>query len=323
MKQVVFGSTGLKISRLTFGTWQLSPRFWGDVPKEDVVSALRLAHEQGINCVDTADAYGDGYAETVVGAFLRTVPRDEVVLITKVFNHFNPDASRYPDLSPAHIRQRCEIELSRLGTDHIDVYLLHFHDPLTAPEAVTGMLETLRKEGKIRHYGVSNFTVEQLRAYRTFGDYAVHQPPYSLLNRGIESDLLPYCQSERVGVMVYSPLHMGLLTGKYRGTESFMDFRQHHKDFMGERFRMVSEAVQGLKSMADRYHLSIYQLVLAATLAHPGIHTAVVGIKTPDQIREAAGAGDIVLERSDVCAIRQALTIDSGNRVADAGGGRK
>ena len=127
---IVLGKSGLRVSQVCFGTWQLSPRFWGDLPKSEVAAAIRTAYDLGINFFDTADAYGDGLAETVLGETLRDVPRDKVVIATKVFNHFNPDGSRYPDLSPAHIVERCDASLKRLRTDYIDLYLLHLYDQL-------------------------------------------------------------------------------------------------------------------------------------------------------------------------------------------------
>ena len=198
-----------------------------------------------------------------------------------------------------------------------------FPDPLTPLRAITATLESLKQAGKIRHYGVSNHSVEQFRALRRFGAYHACQPPYSLLDRGIENDLLPYCEAENVGVMVYSPLHKGLLTGKYKGHETFTDFRQHHPDFQGERFRQATAAVQSLKPMADRYGLSLYQLVLAATLMHPAIQVAVVGIKTPDQIVEAAGAMGKRLAPEDWHQVRKVLTLDGGHRIKDGTGKTK
>lgn len=321
--RISLGASGLQVSPVCFGTWQLSPRFWGEQPRSEIVAAMRTALDLGINFYDTSDAYGDGYAETVLGDFIAQVPRDRVVVTTKVFNHYNPDGSRYPDLSPAHIVERCEASLKRLRVATIDLYLLHFYDHLAPLEAVGETMEKLRFEGKIRHYGVSNHTVEQLRAMRTFGAFTVAQPAYSLINAAIEADLLPYCQSENVGVMIYSPMHKGLLTGKYRGGETFTDFRMHHPDFQGERFRRICEAVQGLKPLADKYGLTLYQLILAATLMHPSIHAAIVGIKTPDQIREAAGAMGRKLERPDYFAVRKALEIEGAAKVKDAGGKSK
>ncbi len=321
--RVIFGATGLEVSPICFGTWQLSPRFWGEQSKTDILEAMKAAFDAGINFYDTADAYGDGYAETVLGEFLADKPRDDLVICTKVFNHFNPDGSRYPDLSPAHIRQRCDVQLQRMGIETIDLYLLHLFDPATPLADIAGTMESLKKQGKIRHYGVSNHTVEQLRAHRRFGAYDAIQPCYSLVDTQIENDLLPYCQAENIGVMVYSPMHKGLLTGKYTGSETFSDFRKHLPDFQGERFQAITAAVQNLKPLAEQYQLTTYQLILAATLMHPGIHVAVVGIKNQSQITETIGAMGKTISRKDYFAIRKALAIDGISKIKDATGTRK
>ena len=321
--RILLGPTGIEVSRIAFGTWQLSPRFWGDQPEAEILAAMQAAYEAGVNFFDTADAYGDGLAETVLGRFLSGKPRESFVVCTKVFNHFNPDGSRYPDLSAAYVRERCEIQLKRLRLETIDIYLLHMFDPLTPLEEVTGILDSLKKEGKILSYGVSNHTLEQLKALRKFGRYEVAQPAYSLIATEIESDLLPFCQAENIGVMVYSPMHKGLLTGKYRGDETFTDFRKGHPDFQGERFRKIAAAVRSLVPLAEKVGLTIYQLVLAATLMHPSISVAVVGIKTTGQILEAAGAAGRSLGREDYFAIRKALAVEGLPKIQDAKGERK
>jgi len=322
-ERIIFGATGLEVSPICFGTWQLSPRFWGDQSRKDVLAAMSTAYEAGINFFDTADAYGDGYAETVLGEFLADKPQDSVVICTKVFNHFNPDGSRYPDLTPEHIRQRCDLELKRMGLDVIDLYLIHLFDLLTPLADIAETLDALKKQGKIRSYGVSNHTVEQLRAQRCFGSYDAVQPCYSLLDTKIESDLIPYCQAENVGVMIYSPLHKGLLTGKYKGDETFTDFRKHLPDFQGERFKTIAEAVQSLAPLAKKYDLTIYQLVLTATLMHPAIDVAIVGIKNQKQITEAIGAIDKAISREDYFTVRKTLTINGATKIKDAAGTQK
>jgi aryl-alcohol dehydrogenase-like predicted oxidoreductase len=321
--RIIFGATGLEVSPICFGTWQLSPRFWGEQSKADALAAMNTAIEAGINFFDTADAYGDGYAETVLGEFLASKDRESVVICTKVFNHFNPDGSRYPDLAPAHIRQRCDLQLQRMGLETIDLYLTHLPDPLTPPAAIAETMDDLKQQGKIRSYGVSNHTVEQLRAQRHFGAYDAIQPCYSLVDTKIESDLMPYCQAENIGVMIYSPMHKGLLTGKYTGNETFTDFRKYQPDFQGERFRSIADAVQSLTPLAEKCDLSIYQLILTATLMHPGIDVAVVGIKNPSQIAEAAGAMGKTISREDCFAVRKTLEVDGVSKLQDASGQRK
>lgn len=322
MERIDLGTSGLSVSPIAVGTWQLSPRFWGEQSKDDAIAAMRLAFEHGINFFDTAEAYGDGYAEKVLGEVIAPLPRDEVVVTTKVFNHFNPDGSRYPDLSPEHITARCDVSLGRLGIDTIDLYLLHMYDPLTPLADIAGTLMRLRDDGKIRAFGVSNHTVEQCRAHRQFAPYSVVQPAYSLIEPDGETDLLPYCQAEDLGVMIYSPMHKGLLTGKYNGNETFDDFRQNHPDFQGERFTDLCAKVRSLAPIAERNDLTIYQLVLAATLMHPSIDVAICGIKTPAQIQEAVGAAGKRLSRQDVFAVRNAVGPGSP-KVADTSGSRK
>jgi aryl-alcohol dehydrogenase-like predicted oxidoreductase len=322
MERVILGESGLSVSPISFGTWQLSPRFWGEQSKEEAMAAMKLAFEKGINFFDTAEAYGDGYAETVLGEAIHQLPRDEVVVATKVFNHFKSDGSRYPDLSPEHIAERCELSLKRLGVETIDLYFLHLFDPLTPFADIAGVLEKLKEQGKIRSFGLSNHSVEQCRAQRKFGPYSVVQPSYSLINPAGETDLLPYCQSENIGVMIYSPMHKGLLTGKYTGEETFTDFRRNDTDFQGERFKELCAKVQSLKPIAERYDLTIYQLILAATLMHPSIQVAICGIKTPLQIEEAVGAIGKRLSREDYFAVRN--TVGPGSpKPTDASGKKK
>ncbi|MBN1348163.1 aldo/keto reductase [candidate division KSB1 bacterium] len=322
-ERVILGASGLSVSPVSFGTWQLSPRFWGEQSKTTLLKAMRTAYDSGINFYDTAEAYGDGYAEEVLGEAIQALPRDEIVIATKVFNHFNPDRTRYPDLSPAHILERCDLSLKRLKTGYIDLYLLHFYDQLTRLAEITETLENLRSQGKIRHYGVSNFNVEQLRAARHFGNYTVLQPPYSLFNTQIEAEILPYCQAQNIGVMVYSPMHKGLLSGKYSGSESFSDFRAFHPDFQSDRFKLLAGKVQQLKPLAEAAGVSIYQLVLAATLAHPSIHVAIAGIKTGAQIIEATAAMRLVIDRKTYWTIRKILDISEQGKPKDASGGVK
>lgn len=322
MQRVQLGESGLSVSPIAFGTWQLSPRFWGEQSKADAMAAMKLAFDEGINFFDTAEAYGDGYAETVLGEAIGELPRDELVVVTKVFNHFNPDGSRYPDLSPEHIATRCDVSLGRLGIETIDLYLLHMYDPLTPLAETAGALERLREQGKIRCFGLSNHTVEQCRAQRRCAPYTVVQPSYSFIDPAGETDLLPYCQSENIGVMIYSPMHKGLLSGKYTGQETFADFRSNHPDFHGERFAELCAKVRSLEPIAQRNGLTIYQLVLAATLMHPAIDAAICGIKTPAQIEEAAGAIGRSLSREDYFAVRN--TVGPGSpKIADASGSRK
>jgi aryl-alcohol dehydrogenase-like predicted oxidoreductase len=311
-KTIHLGRTNLDVSPICFGSWQLSERFWGDVPARNVTDAVHRALEVGVNFFDTADAYGDGRSERVLGQALGDTPRDQYVLATKVFWNLEDGSPRYPDLSRKYILWECEQSLQRLGLDHIDLYQAHAWDPLTPMDDIVEAFEQLVTDGKIRAYGVSNWSVEQLRlGHARGGQFASCQPFYSLLDREIENDLLPYCQSEDIGVLVYSPLHRGLLTGKYDGSETFEDARRDHPDFQGERFAELAGRVAKLQEIADGYGLSTVQLVLTATLMHPGIECAIVGIKKPAHIEEAAGALDTQISREDFFTVRNLVASPS------------
>jgi len=311
MKQhrVRLGRTGLQVSPICYGSWQLSPRFWGVQPEEVFIDAMRRAFELGVNFYDTADAYGNGLAEEVMGKALAPLPREELVVTTKVFWHFFDDGRRYGDLSKAYIIQACENSLRRLNMTYVDLYQIHSYDPLAEPTEIVEALEKLIKDGKIRAFGTSNWTVEQMRLGNQLGNYGTCQPPYSLLRRGIESDILPYCQANDIGTLVYSPLHRGLLSGKYKGTESFTDLRQNDVDFTGERFEIICDRMAQVGKIGHGYGLSPSQTILAATLMHPGIHCAIVGVKRPEHIEEAVGAMSKSLSREDWNSIRTLLTV--------------
>lgn len=308
MERVVPGESGLEVTPVCVGSWQLSPKFLGEVPERDAIAAMRRAFEVGINFYDTADAYGDGHAERVMGKALAPLPREELVVATKVFWHFHDDGRRYPDLSRAYILEACAASLQRLGMDTIDLYQCHSFDPLTPMEEIVDAMETLVKAGKIRAYGVSNWTVEQIRQGRAAGGrFTTCQPHYSLLHRDIEKDFLPYCAVNGIGTLVYSPLHKGLLTGKYRGTETFEDLRARHPDFQGERFAKLCAQVAELRPIAASYRLTTVQLVLAVTLMHPALDCTIVGTKRAADIEEAAGAAGKRVSAEDYHKVRGIL----------------
>jgi aryl-alcohol dehydrogenase-like predicted oxidoreductase len=305
--RITLGRSGLKVSPICYGTWQLSPKFWGEVSHQDVTAAIRRAYELGINFFDTAGAYGDGGAETLLGNALAGLPREKLVIATKVYHHFYPDGRRHGDLSAKYIAQYTDEALTRLRTQYIDLLQLHSFDVYTPMTETCEALARLQRAGKIRAYGVSNFSVEQLRLAHAHGDFSTSQPRYSLLDRRAEDDMLPYCAAQNVGVLAYSPLENGLLTGKYDGTETFTDLRKNAGRFQGERFRRLAAAVRQLQGLGEKYGLTIVQLVLAATLCHAAVQCAIVGIKNSRHIEEAAAAMGKRIEREDYFTIRALL----------------
>lgn len=299
MKYAQLGKTDLMVSRICFGCWQLSPRFWGEVPLDPWRGAVRRAVDLGVNFIDTAGAYGDGYAEQCLGDFLaESKLRDKVHIATKFYWNFRSE-QRYPDTSYAFILQECEDSLRRLRTDRIDLFQVHAWDPLTRPDDVAAALERLKKEGKIRYVGVSNLNVEQVALYREVIDVVSLQPTYSLLARDVEQRELPYCLQHRIGVIPYSPLYRGLLTGKYESGHTFGDHRDKEPLFSGAGFARIRQALDEIRPLADFHGLTLGQFAIRWVLTHPAVTSAIVGIKTPDQIESIVPAAEDALPAAD------------------------
>ena len=309
-ERVQLGRTSLMVSPICFGCWQMGQTFWGPVPEEDLRAAVRKALDLGINFFDTADAYGDGLGEEILGRALKGVPRESYIVATKVYHHWLPERNnaRHPDLSYDYMIWECEQSLRRLGIDTIDLYQAHAFDVLTHPEETARAFEALKQQGKIRYAGCSNYNLEELRVALRFGRMDTCQPHYNLLKREAEEDLFPLCMAEGIGVLAYSPLHHGLLCGKFTGDETFTDFRADHPMFQGDEFKKNVERVNRLRPIASESGLTVTQLVVAATLAHPAVTCAIVGIKNSAQIEDAAGAMGKAISRWDYYQIRKALT---------------
>ncbi|MCW5548064.1 MAG: aldo/keto reductase [Opitutaceae bacterium] len=290
------GSTDLQVSPLCFGCWQLSPAWWGDVPVEPWAAAVKTALDHGINFIDTADAYGDGLAETELGKlFHREGVRDRFVLATKFYWNFTAPSGRHPDTSRDYILRACEASLRRLQTDHIDLYQIHGWDPLTRPDEVAAAFAQLQREGKVRWFGVSNLNPDQMELYRGHFNLASLQPPYSLLARDIEARELPYCLRHNIGVLNYSPLYRGLLGGRYTADTKFTDHRSKTPLFHGEGLKAILAAVEEAKVIAAELGLTMAELAVRWVLTHPAITSAIVGVKTPDHITGVVKAADAVL----------------------------
>lgn len=308
MQYLRLGKTDLEVSRICFGCWQLSPRFWGDVPRDAWEEAVGEALEQGVNFIDTADAYGDGMAETLLGDYLkREGLRDRFTIATKFYWNFYA-GERYPDTSHDYILRACDESLRRLKTDRIDLYQIHAWDPLTRPEEVAAALNRLKKEGKVRWFGVSNLNVDQVRMYGKHFEINCLQPPYSLLTREIEAREFPCCLENGIGVIAYSPLYRGLLTGKYDRARTFADSRGSNPYFQGKAFQRLLDGLDELKPFCEKYRLNTAQLAIRWVLTHPAVSCAIVGIKTADHIRTIVPAADSLLANEDWHALAEIMT---------------
>lgn len=292
MRYRQLGKTDLNVSRICFGCWQLSPKFWGDVDLAPWRDALKKALDLGINFIDTADAYGDGYAEASLGDFLKKEGlRDRFLLATKFYWNFK-DGPRHPDTRYEYILEECDLSLKRLKTDRIDLYQIHAWDPLTRPEEVAAAFGVLRKQGKVRWFGVSNLNADQMRTYAKYFDLECLQPQYNLLARDVEARELPYCLENRIGVIAYSPLFRGLLTGKYARDHKFEDHRANVPLFKGKAFPRILDALEEIKPIAENLGLTLPQLAIRWVLTHPALTCAIQGIKTAEHVETVAPAAD-------------------------------
>ncbi len=301
------GNSDLEVSVIGFGCWAMGKRYWGDdVDDELSIRAVHRALDLGVNLFDTADCYGSGHAETVLGQAIKG-HRDEMIIATKGARVWDPETLEITgsDISAKHMIEACNASLKRLGIDYIDLYQVHTSYEGAPIEECAEALVKLQEEGKIRYIGVSNYPVEDIRRHMAKAPLASVQPPYNMLNRGIEKDLLPFCIEHNIGVLVYGPMAQGLLTGKYKKGDTWpeTDLRHNNPRFHGERFERNLAAIERMKKIAERYGKTMSQLAVAWCLNQPGITVALCGTKRPEQIEETAGAAGWKLSEEDLAEI--------------------
>lgn len=311
MEYIRLGSTELEVSRICFGTWAFGGD-WGRYDRDDAVAAIRRARELGINFFDTAQAYGFGQAERVLGGALADEignRREDVVLATK--GGLRPeDGGLVRDAGRDWLRQGLEESLEHLGTDHVDLYQVHWPDPTTPAEETAAVMDEFVRAGKVRYVGVSNYDVPRMEAFREHRRLDALQPPYHMFRRDIEDEILPYSREHGIGVLVYSALAHGLLTGKYGADTRFRadDWRSRSEIFRGETFRRNLEVVDTLDAFAADRGRSVTELAVAWCLSHPAVDTAIVGGRRPAHIEETAAAADWHLWPEERRAIDEILT---------------
>lgn len=311
MRYTQFGETDLEVSRIAFGTWQFGGE-WGSTDERELEGAIRKALDLGVNFFDTAQGYGFGAAEQLLGKALEPElkqRRETVAIATKGGLRVDESEGLVRDSSPGWLRQGVEDSLRALGTDYIDLYQIHWPDPDTPFAETAGTLEELVTEGKIRYVGASNFSADQMAEFEETRKLDGMQPPYHLFRREIERDILPYCERNGVGVLVYGPLAHGLLSGKMNGDTQLDedDWRAGSLLFQGENFRRNLEKVEELKRFAAERGLTVAQLAVAWTLANPAVDVAIVGGRHPDHIEGTAPVGDIELSEENVRRIDEIM----------------
>jgi aryl-alcohol dehydrogenase-like predicted oxidoreductase len=304
MEQHLLGRTGVSVSKLCLGTMMFGS--WGNPDHDESIRIIHAALEAGINFIDTADIYGQGESEEIVGKALAGGRRDDVILATKFHNPMGDDPNRQGN-SRRWIIRAVEDSLQRLGTDWIDLYQVHRPDPRTDIEDTLSALSDLVHQGKVRYIGHSTFPASQIvEAQWTARDrnlqrFVTEQPPYSILVRAVEGDVLPTCSRHGMGVMSYSPLAGGWLSGRWRKDAAQPSSSRAER--LPERFDISTpanqrklDAVEQLAQLADEAGVTLIQLAIAFVLTHPAITAAIIGPRTMEQLESQLAAADVHLD---------------------------
>jgi aryl-alcohol dehydrogenase-like predicted oxidoreductase len=308
------GNSDLNITLIGFGAWAIGGgdwQFgWGHQNDADSIAAIHRALELGINWIDTAAVYGHGHSEEVVGRAVKG-RRDKVLLATKCSRKLGADGAIHSILDAASIRAELEASLRRLQTDHIDLYQVHWPDPEPQIEEAWSEIAQAVKAGKVRYAGVSNFNPSQMRRLQAIMPITSLQPPYSMLRRDIEKEILPFCAEHGIGVICYSPLQMGLLTGTFSRERvaglAADDLRVRNAYFTEPALSRNLQLVERLRPIAQAAKRSVGELALAWVLSRGEVTAAIVGGRRPGQARALAGAADWQLSREELAQIAQAL----------------
>jgi aryl-alcohol dehydrogenase-like predicted oxidoreductase len=304
------GARGPRVSTIAYGNWSAGGD-WGTVDRKAALATTREALDLGITFFDTARAYGFGAAEELLGEALRIElrsARESVVIATKggLRNEGNRPVR---DSSPGALRHDLETSLRLLGTDYVDIYQVHWPDPATPIAETAETLNDFVREGKARFVGVSNYDVVQMALFQHTRQIDTIQPPYHLFRRDAEASVLPYAAEHGMGVLVYGPLAHGLLSGRMTESTTFApnDWRSESDLFSGDAFKTNLAVVRNLAELAASRGATVAQLAIAWTLANPAVHVAIVGARSPEQLRQTASAADFRLSPDDMAKLELIL----------------
>ncbi|HZW07293.1 MAG TPA: aldo/keto reductase [Phycisphaerales bacterium] len=326
------GQSGIQASAVALGTWVMGGWMWGGADEAACVRAIHAALDAGVNLLDTAPIYGFGQSELVVGKALKELGpagRDRAVIATKCGMVPTPGSGRgrvmmrstalgpaedgHIEVSvyngPESIVAECERSLRRLGVSHIDLYQTHWQEETTPYEETMGALLKLKQQGKVRAIGVCNATPAIMDRYRTVAPLDSDQEKFSMLDRKLEAEQLPYCREQNIAVLAYSPLALGLLTGKVGPDAVFPvgDLRRTHKRYARENLTKVNALLDRVRPIAAAKACTLGQLVIAWTVRQPGVTHALVGARDEKQARENAAAGSVELTDNEQSAINSAV----------------
>ena len=313
MKTRKLGNSELELTTMGLGTWAIGGPWqygWGPQDDNESIAAIHRALDLGVNWIDTAAVYGAGHSEEVVGRALKGHVREQVFVATKCGRIPQPDGPPKGDLRPVSIRAELEASLRRLGTEYIDLYQFHWPDNETGTpvEESWATMAALCEEGKIRYAGVSNFDVPLLERCEAVRHVDSLQPPYSLLRRDAEAELLPWCLRNGTGVVVYSPMQAGLLSGTFsmdRVAED--DWRRRSPYFQEPALSRNLAFVERIRPIAERHGKTPGQLAIAWTLMNPAVTSAIVGARRPSQVEQNVGAAGWRLTPEEMAEIEAAL----------------
>jgi aryl-alcohol dehydrogenase-like predicted oxidoreductase len=309
MKTKTLGNSDLSITPVGFGAWAIGGSGWefgwGEQDDRQSVDAIHRALELGVNWVDTAAVYGMGHSEEVVAMALRTWPGPKPYVFTKCGLRWDDQGYVHRDLSANSIRQECEDSLRRLNVEVIDLYQIHW--PTEQLEEGWSTMAQLKKEGKVRWIGVSNFNVEELRRAQKIAPITSLQPPYSLVRREVETEILPYCRSYGIGAIVYSPMASGLLTGAMTRERAVnlpaSDWRSRDVEFKEPRLSKNLALVERLREVGERVQRPPGQVAIAWTLRNPAVTGAIVGARNAKQVEGNVDAATLRLTKKEIAEI--------------------
>lgn len=322
MQHRKLGASNINASVITYGAWAIGGTMWGGTDEKASIESIQASIDAGVTTIDTAPIYGYGYSEELVAKAIKD-RRDQVQILTKFGlrwdstegEHFfdldekGKTVNIYKNARKQSILKECNESLRRLKTDYIDLYQCHWRDTSTPLEETMEACAQLLKEGKVRAIGVSNFTAADIEKCNSIVPIASNQPPYSMVLRDIEKDVLPYCRDHDIATVVYSPLQRGLLTGKFKPDHKFApgDHRASTPQFQPAFIERVNKFLEELKPLAERHNTTLGNVVLNWTIQQPGITVALVGARDAAQAVENAKAADVRLSKDEVATINKLL----------------
>ncbi|WP_108396336.1 aldo/keto reductase [Devosia submarina] len=307
------GRTGIDITLLGIGAWAMGGNMWGPQDDADSIAAIRHAIDNGINWIDTAAVYGNGHSETVIGRALKEMPADSRPFVFTKGGIVRDSQGLNPRRigERAHLRAEVEASLQRLQLDVVDLYQVHWPADDVPLEDYWGTMLELKAEGKVRHVGLSNHDLPALERADALGHVETLQPPFSMIRRDTAQDILPWCRDHGTGVICYSPMQAGLLTGSFTRERAEAlpdnDWRKSNPEFTGDKLERNLALAEALRPIAAKHDTSVASIALAWALSWPGLSGAIVGARSPGQVDSWIDAASLQLDSEDLDAVAQAI----------------